>query len=236
MNTKEAIVLAGGLGTRLRDTLPGIPKCMAPVKEKPFLSYVLDYFISQGIEKVILSVGYRKDHIINYFGNKYRSLSIEYAVEYEPLGTGGAIKQSFTLCKQDTVFVINGDTYFLPDLKAMEVMHFETSSDITIAVKLMSETGRYGLISTDKDGRINEFREKDTASEGGWINGGIYMINRKIFADFPEQRFSLENDVFKLSCSNYKMQAFRTVAFFLDMGIPEDYKKAQILIPATGNV
>ncbi len=112
MNTKEAIVLAGGLGTRLQTVLPGIPKCMAPVNGKPFLTYVLDYLVSQGINKVILSVGYRKDQIINYFGEKYLSIIIKYAIETEPLGTGGAVKFAFEQCLQDQVFVVNGDTYF----------------------------------------------------------------------------------------------------------------------------
>jgi len=232
MITKEAIILAGGLGTRLQDVLPGIPKCMAPVKGKPFLSYVLDYLIDQEIDKVILSVGYLKDQIINYFGDNYKNLSIEYAIENEPLGTGGAIKQSFEFCKQNDVFVINGDTYFTPDLSELEEVHSQTTADVTIAVKEMAETGRYGRIMTDNDRRITDFREKDTISGSEWINGGIYLINRNIFDTISEQKFSLENDVFKKNCSKLKMQAYQSDAFFLDMGIPEDYINAQTLIPA----
>ena len=231
MITKEAILLAGGLGTRLQDVLPDIPKCMAAVNGKPFLTYILDYLIDQEIDKVILSIGYRKDKIINYFGANYKNLVIEYAIENEPLGTGGAIKQSLDYCTQNDVFVINGDTYFTPGLKEMEEIHSQTKADITIAVKEMSETERYGVILTDKDGRITDFREKDPNTESGWINGGIYLIKRKIFDSILDQKFSLENDVFKESCSTFKMQAYQTDAFFLDMGIPEDYIKAQILIP-----
>ena len=234
MRSREAIVLAGGLGTRLQEVLPGIPKCMAPVNAKPFLTYVLDYLAEQGIIKVILSVGYLKDQIINYFGDNYKSLKIEYSIEKEPLGTGGAAKLSFGFCNQDEVFVLNGDTCFFPDLKAMEDLHFAATADITIAVKQMTDTARYGLVKTDQSGRIIDFREKEPTSGDGLINGGIYLINRKIVDNFHEQKFSLENDIFKKSCSEFKMQAFRSDAFFLDMGIPEDYIKAQTMIPLHG--
>jgi D-glycero-alpha-D-manno-heptose 1-phosphate guanylyltransferase len=232
MNKKEAIVLAGGLGTRLQSVLPSFPKCMAPIKDKPFLVYVFEYLINQQINKVILSIGYRKDQIINYFGNEYRSLSIEYAIENEPLGTGGAIKLALNLCTQDEVFVVNGDTYFIPDLAAMQKLHNDKSADMSIAVKFLMETGRYGLVISDELGRITDFREKDMVSGSGWINGGIYLIKRQLFDGLSEKRFSIENDVFRISCSTLQMQAFQTDAFFLDMGIPEDYTRAQALLPS----
>jgi len=235
MNTKEAIVLAGGLGTRLQTILPGIPKCMAPVNGKPFLTYVLDYLISQGINKVILSVGYRKDHIINYFGENYFSITIKYAIETEPLGTGGAVKLSFNQCLHNQVFILNGDTFFVPDLQEMEKLHSQSKADITIAVKHVPESGRYGMVQTDGNGRITDFSEKVPILQSGWINGGIYLINRSVFDNFPEQQFSLENDVFKVFCSRIKMQAFQTDAVFLDIGIPEDYEKAQTMITIQGN-
>ncbi len=230
MNTKEAIVLAGGLGTRLQAMLPDIAKCMAPVNGKPFLTYVLDYLIIQDISKVILSVGFRKEHIINCFGDKYSSLSIDYTIENEPLGTGGAIKLAMNQVNGRNAFVINGDTYFVPDLKQMQETHEKCSADITIAVKQISETGRYGTVIIDKNGAITDFREKDPNIGFGLINGGIYLINNKVLDNFTEDKFSLENDVFKKSCKSLKMQAFQTDSFFLDMGIPDDYAKAQNMI------
>jgi D-glycero-alpha-D-manno-heptose 1-phosphate guanylyltransferase len=235
MITKEAIVLAGGLGTRLQSVLPGIPKCMAPVKGKPFLEFVLDYLIQHGVNKVILSVGYRKDQIISYFGNQYQSLNIDYAIEDHPLGTGGAVKFAFNYCVQDQVFVINGDTYFNPDLQMMEKRHFQTKADISIAVKHLSETGRYGLVQANTHGRITDFREKDTFIGGGWINGGIYLINRRIIDDFHSEKFSVENDIFNTSCKKFHLQAFQSDAFFLDIGIPDDYNLAQTLINRATN-
>lgn len=230
MQINEAIILAGGLGTRLQDILPGTPKCMAPVNGKPFLSYVLDYLEDQGINKVILSVGFLNDQIINYFGNKYNSVSIDYSIETEPLGTGGAVKLALDKCTLEQAFVVNGDTYFIPDLKAMEGLHNESNADITIAVKHLPDTSRYGLIKADESGKIEEFKEKEANAGNGWINGGIYIVKKKIFNDFHKYKFSLENDLFKVSCSRMYLQGFQTDAFFLDIGIPEDYAKAQSLI------
>jgi len=232
MRINEAIILAGGLGTRLQGVLPDLPKSMAPVNGKPFLTYVLNYLEEQGINKAILSVGFRNDQIINYFGNKYNSVSIEYAIENEPLGTGGAVKLAFDKCTQDDAFIVNGDTYFTPDLRALENLHSESFADITIAVKHLAETSRYGLIKADDSGRIIEFSEKDLFSGSGWINGGIYLVKKQIFNDFHLHKFSLENDLFKVSCSAFHLHAFKTDAFFLDIGIPEDYAKAQSLIAA----
>lgn len=236
MITKEAIVLAGGLGTRLQDVLPDIPKCMAPVKGKPFLSYILDYLIRQDISKVILSVGYRKEFIIRYFGNNYNSLLIDYAIEDVPLGTGGAAKLAFDYCNQDQAFVMNGDTCFLPDLFEMEKLHIQSKADITIAVKNMPETSRYGLVLTDRDDRIVDFREKDSSSGSGLINGGLYLVKKLILDVVQEKKFSLENDVFNVSCSGLWIQAFRTDAYFLDIGIPGDYAKAQTMINFPGDL
>jgi len=232
MDTKEAIILAGGFGTRLQSVLPDIPKCMAPVNGKPFLTYILDYLITQKISKVILSVGFRKDQIINNFGDYYNSIAIEYAVENEPLGTGGAIKLAMNQVTGKSVFVFNGDTYFIPDLELMHETHEKNSADITIAVKQMLETDRYGTVELDKNAAIIHFKEKESNMGTGLINGGIYLINRHVLDAFGEKRFSLEQDVFKKSTHSLKMQAFRTDAFFLDIGIPDDYAKAQNMIKA----
>jgi len=232
MDTKEAIILAGGFGTRLQSVLPDIPKCMAPVNGKPFLTYILDYLITQKISKVILSVGFRKDQIINNFGDYYNSIAIEYAVENEPLGTGGAIKLAMNQVTGKSVFVFNGDTYFISDLEMMHETHKKNSADITIAVKQMLETDRYGTVELDKNAAIIHFKEKESNMGTGLINGGIYLINRHVLDAFGEKRFSLEQDVFKKSTHSLKMQAFRTDAFFLDIGIPDDYAKAQNMIKA----
>ncbi|MFZ4547955.1 MAG: sugar phosphate nucleotidyltransferase, partial [Bacteroidales bacterium] len=191
-----------------------------------------DYLITQNISKVILSVGFRKEQIINYFGDNYNSIAIEYAVENEPLGTGGAIKLAMNQVIGRNAFVINGDTYFVPDLKLMHETHEKNSADITIAVKQMLETDRYGTVELDKNAAIIHFKEKEPNMGTGLINGGIYLINKHVLDAFSEKRFSLEQDVFRKSTHSLKMQAFRTDAFFLDIGIPYDYAKAQNMIKA----
>jgi D-glycero-alpha-D-manno-heptose 1-phosphate guanylyltransferase len=232
MLTNEAIILAGGLGTRLQHVLPGIPKCMAPVNGKPFLTYVLDSLKIQEITNVVLSVGYRKDEIMNYFGSEYHSVSITYSIENEPLGTGGAIKSALDYCNKEDIFIVNGDTYFNPDLTKMADLHTISAANITIAVKYLSDTERYGLVVTDHHGKIVEFREKAKQAGSGWINGGIYLVKNSIFDNFPQQKFSIENDFFKISCDNFNFRAFQTDAFFLDIGIPEDYARAHTLLTA----
>jgi len=230
MVTNEAIVLAGGLGTRLKGILPDIPKSMAPVSGRPFLSYLLDNLVKEEISKVIISVGYLKDHIISYFGYSYDSLKIEYAIETNPLGTGGAIKSALNQTINNEVFVVNGDTFFNPNLKEMEQLHFKSGADITLAVKYLENTSRYGKVLTDNNGRITEFKEKNSAEDDGCINGGIYLINRRIIDDFHSEKFSVENDIFSTSCKKLHLQAFQSDAFFLDIGIPDDYNLAQALI------
>lgn len=236
MIPNEAIVLAGGLGTRLRDVLPETPKCMAMIGDKPFLVYVLDFMASFGISKVILSVGYRKDQVINYFGNSYKSIKLEYATENEPLGTGGAVKAAFNYTSLNEIFVLNGDTYFVPDLRKMMQQHTANSADITIAVKQVSDTSRYGRVITDSAGRITGFMEKEPNAGSGSLNGGIYLLKRKTIDHIPKHQFSLEHDVFKKQYQVYKMQAFHSDAFFLDIGIPDDLVKAQTLIPEQNKV
>jgi len=230
MLTNEAIVLAGGLGTRLQHVLPGIPKCMAPVNGKPFLTYVLDALEIQKITNVVLSVGYRKEEIMDYFGSKYHSVSIIYSIENEPLGTGGAIKFALDYCKNEDIFIVNGDTYFNPDFNTMADWHTTSAADITIAIKYLADTERYGLIDADQKGKIIEFREKVENSGIGWINGGVYLIKKKVVEAMSDSKFSLENDVFRFKASTLLIHAFRTDAFFLDIGIPEDYNLAQTLI------
>lgn len=225
----EAVILAGGLGTRLQGVLPGTPKSMAPVNGKPFLGFVLDYLAGQQISKAIISVGFLKEQVVSYFGNSFRNLDIEYSIEYEPLGTGGAIKLALGKCSGSNVFVLNGDTFFMPDLSAMEKLHLESKADITLAVRYLPDTGRYGKVLMHETGRIMAFNEKDPLAGSGWINGGIYLLKKQVFSEIAMEKFSIENDLFKVSCEILNMQAFKTEAFFLDIGIPEDYAKAQTL-------
>jgi len=230
MRINEAIILAGGKGTRLRSVITDIPKCMAPVQEKAFITFILDFLNDAHFSKVIISVGYLKEYIINNLGNSFKNIEIAYSMEESPLGTGGAIKAALELCKNDNVFVLNGDTYFRPELKLMAKEHETKQADITIAVKHMNDVSRYGSVNFNNTQEITSFCEKNQKTSAGFINGGIYLINKSIFHHHTASIFSIENDFFKNKINVLKMQVHISDAFFLDIGIPEDYSKASVLL------
>ena len=224
---KEAVILAGGFGTRLQTVVADVPKPMAPVNGKPFLQYILDYCIQQGIESVVLSTGYKHEVIFSYFGTHYQSLQIQYAHEQEPLGTGGGIQLALQKCSDDHVVILNGDTFFEVDLQSLAMQHITAQSEFSIAAKKMYNFNRYGIIQT-KDNRITAFEEKRAVDEG-IINAGVYIINRdKFLALQLPQKFSMEKDYMEKYFSSKPFYAFEFNGYFIDIGIPEDYEKVQL--------
>ncbi|WP_110955299.1 nucleotidyltransferase family protein [Anaerosinus massiliensis] len=221
----EAIILAGGLGTRLREAVQDLPKPLAPVNGKPFLEYILDNLCEQGIEKVILAVNYKREQIQTYFKNNYKGMAIEYSIEEEPLFTGGAIKKALSYCKEENVFVLNGDTYFEIDLSKMYQFHCSKQADLTIAKKMMCDCARYGTIECQDD-RILEFHEKYKKSRG-YINGGLYLMKKTLLDGIEKKKFSFEKEVLQDYMQNFNLYAYESVGYFIDIGIPEDYWKAQ---------
>lgn len=223
----ECIVLAGGLGTRLRNTIGNYPKCMAEVDGKPFLEYILEYLKKQGVSRIILSLGYKHEIILNWLGNNKFGLDIDYVIEEEPLGTGGGIALAMTKAQTETVFVVNGDTMFRVDMKAMLSFHTEKKAATTLALKEMHNFNRYGLVHTGDDGFIISFEEKKQ-TDRGYINGGVYVIDRnKLKAiNFPE-KWSFEKDYLEPSVSKGILAGYKESGYFIDIGIPEDYSKAQ---------
>lgn len=224
----EAIILAGGLGTRLKPVVHDIPKSMAIVNHRPFLEYLMDFLITQEINQVVLSVGYKCEFIIQHFGNQYKSLKISYAVEKEPLGTGGGIRLAFWKIEGVRAFILNGDSFFRIDYRKMLSDHLRKKSTATIALRKLEHTGRYGRVCINRNKRIISFQEKNEQDIPGYINGGIYIIEKASLME-PEFRgkFSIETDFFESSYRENKMFGFPSEAYFLDIGIPEDYKKAQ---------
>ncbi len=225
MKNYPAIVLAGGLGTRLRGVINDLPKPMAMINGKPFLHYVFVYLSRQKVTKAILSVGYKAEVIEAHFGNKYLEVEIVYSKEDEPLGTGGAIKKAFQSV-DDFAFVLNGDTFFDIDLNGLQEFHFNTSADISMALKLMHNFDRYGTVETE-DERIVKFEEKKPVEEG-LINGGVYFLNKETLAGVEAERFSFEKEVLEKYVSVKKINGKVFGNYFIDIGIPEDYTKAQI--------
>lgn len=222
----EAIILAGGMGTRLKTVITDIPKPMAPIHGEPFLSYLLNYLSNQHITKVILSTGYMHEVVENYYGRKYGNLMIDYSIELEPLGTGGAIKKALTKVSTDNVFVLNGDTFFKVDLKSLLNIHLSTNSDLTLALKPLNKVSRYGTVSVDGF-KVTNFEEKKKRKCGN-INGGIYLLNKNLFSNFKlPERFSFEEFMEK-NIENLNLYAHVFEAsYFVDIGVPEDYLKAQ---------
>ncbi|EOV7148518.1 D-glycero-D-manno-heptose 1-phosphate guanosyltransferase [Campylobacter coli] len=214
----QAIVLAGGLGTRLRSVVQDLPKPMAPINGKPFLAFVLEYLKKQGITEIILSVSYKYELIQEYFKDEFHGMKIHYNIEKELLGTGGAIKDALKFVKNE-VYVLNGDTFFDIDLKKPVL----NSSKICIALKQMQNFDRYGTVNVDEQGIVTSFEEK-VFKKQGLINGGVYLLKKDIFNNFSlERKFSFE----EFLQENYKTLKIQTQIFddyFIDIGIPEDYQ------------
>jgi D-glycero-alpha-D-manno-heptose 1-phosphate guanylyltransferase len=222
----EAIVLAGGLGTRLRSVVSDVPKPMAPVANKPFLEYILKYLSNSGITRVVLSVGYKYEVIKSYFGNSYNGIELVYSVEDEPLGTGGGIKKAMEMVNSSEVYIINGDTFFGVELLALSL---DNGSKLQLSLKEMREFDRYGCVECDGE-YVRKFCEKEYKKIGN-INGGVYLCKKDIFDGFDlEEKFSFEEFVTE-NIENLKVTAKVFDSYFIDIGIPTDYELAQSEIP-----
>jgi D-glycero-alpha-D-manno-heptose 1-phosphate guanylyltransferase len=224
---KEVIILAGGLGTRLRSVISDIPKCMAPVNGRPFLVYIIHYLQKQGVEKFILSVGYKHEAIINYFNEQFPGLNVQFSIEKEPLGTGGAIKHAAALTSEKDVLIANGDTFFSLNVEKLSLFHNENNANCTIAIKPMQNFDRYGVVELNNNGSVRSFKEKQFYRKG-YINGGVYALNVKDFAkeQLPEI-FSFEKDYLEKDLVKRRIFGLVQDEYFIDIGIPEDYIRAQ---------
>ena len=217
------IILAGGFGTRLSTVVKDVPKPMAPINGKPFLHYIFKELQHQKIKQVVLSVGHLKEVIQDYFQDSYLGISIQYAIENEPLGTGGGIKHAFNFAEDDA-FVLNGDTYFDIELSKLK----KTDADISIALKPMFNFDRYGTVELNNENRIVSFNEKKYC-EHGLINGGVYYFKKSLFDKIEtERKFSFEKDILEKHLHVLQIQGTVFDNYFIDIGIPEDYKQAQI--------
>lgn len=221
------ILLAGGLGTRLKEVVRDLPKPMAPVNGKPFLHYVFEYLSKQGITKVVLAVGYKHEIIKDFFGTNYLNIAIQYSVEQEPLGTGGAIKQAFDYVDEQA-FVINGDTFFDVSLSELNSFHSMKNADLTMALKRLKNFDRYGTVIVNDDDRVIQFEEKKVMEEG-LINGGVYLMKKNIFSKTgTEKKFSFEKEVLEKHVGELRYFGKPFDNYFIDIGIPTDFAQAQM--------
>jgi D-glycero-alpha-D-manno-heptose 1-phosphate guanylyltransferase len=227
MKIKEAIILAGGLGTRLRSAVPDLPKCMAPVNGKPFIAYVIEFLQAQGVEKFILSLGYKHEVITSFIIKQYPALSVDYSIEEAPLGTGGAIRYACLKTSENNVIATNGDTLFKIDAAKLFGFHAMCGADCTLSLKPMRNFDRYGVVELNKDYSIKSFKEKQQYEEG-LINGGLYILNTKKFlAEYLPLKFSFEKDYLEALYTKRRMYGVIQDEYFIDIGIPEDYERAQ---------
>ena len=232
---KTAIILAGGLGTRLKDTVPDLPKPMAPINNRPFLEYQLEYLIDQGITYVIISVGYLKEAITDHFGNQYKGVSIEYSIESSPLGTGGALMMALNN-QTEPVIVLNGDTFFEIDLRSLTKFHLISKSILTFSLYRTDPNRRFTGIEIGNDGKILTLKMNPNAN---LINGGVYLIDPHFFQSLDYQigdKFSFEEDILERQVENgSKFYCKEFTSQFIDIGIPEDYYRAQELFGIDDN-
>jgi D-glycero-alpha-D-manno-heptose 1-phosphate guanylyltransferase len=226
---KEAVVLAGGFGTRLRSVISDVPKPLAPINGKPFLHFVLQHLHTHGIKHVVLSVGYMHEKIQAEFGSEYLGMKIDYAIEQQAMGTGGGIRLGMEMCSDEHVLAMNGDTFYKVPLNELFRVHFDQPCDATLTTRTVQDGARYGTLQL-KDNRITAFREKSPENSGvQLINGGVYAMNRNSFMSKtePGKNFSIEYDFFGRYAGELILHAFVCDAYFIDIGIPEDYARAQ---------
>jgi D-glycero-alpha-D-manno-heptose 1-phosphate guanylyltransferase len=233
----EAIILVGGLGTRLKSVVSDLPKPMASVAGRPFLAYLLDYCKRQNIQRVVLCAGYKHETIENYFGHSYNGLEILYSIEDEPLGTGGALLKGLNLLTSPIVAFLNGDSICEVNLSEMAYFYNKNHADMVLAVKKMYRFNRYGTVVFEKN-RIVKFEEKKPLDEG-FINVGVTLLNPEIIVGArhasPLQehpKFSFEKDILETHTTSLNLYAFETQEYFIDIGIPEDYALAQTTLIA----
>ena len=222
----EAIILAGGLGTRLRSRLRNLPKAMAPVGGRPFLEILLNRLVAAGCARIVLSLGHLRSVIRDAFGDAFQGAQLVYSVEETPLGTGGAIRLALKQAKESSVMVLNGDTFLDLDFGAFLSAHVAGGRPLSLAITKVENMSRYGGVITN-GAQVTGFVEKGSGG-AGWINAGVYAIK----SDFPwpahlSASFSFENEVLVPMVTSLSPLAFRCEGYFLDIGVPEDLDRAE---------
>lgn len=238
----EAIVLAGGLGVRLRSAVPDLPKPLAPIGGKPFLSYLLNYWVDQGITRFVLSVGYKHEAFQKHFGLKYKNADILYVVENEPLGTGGGLFLAMEqLQTREPFLVLNGDTFFAVDTQDLFSHHSKYGAELTLSLAEVTENNRYSGVLLGENGLIRSLEMRDENANNMLINGGVYLAEHNIFRSHKKnvrEKLSLEDDLLPdLLNQKQSVGGFLSKGTFVDIGIPQDYQRAtEILLPYSSNL
>jgi len=226
-----AIILAGGLGTRLRSVVPDLPKPMAPISGRPFLEHQLDYWIKQGVSNFVLSIGYRHEVIVDHFGNRYKDAELDYVIEKTPLGTGGGLLLAAEKVNRHEPFLLlNGDTYFAVDLKTLIKFSLANDANLCFSLFRTSEEGRYMGMDISSLGQIVSLK----SGTGRLANGGVYWVgSRAVLPEIfsPGNKVSLEDDIFPaVLVSGQRLFGIEFSGTFIDIGVPDDYHRAPSLL------
>jgi len=221
-----AAILAGGLGTRLRPVVSDRPKSLADVGGRSCLEYLLDQLGASGLQEVVLCTGYMAGEIRAALGNSYDGMRLVYSEEPAPLGTAGALRHALRHFRSELVLAMNGDSFCEADLPAFVSWHLAQKAPLSLLLTRVSDTGRYGRVRTDASGRVTRFDEKDGTAGPGWINAGIYLLNRSALMTIPDSRpVSLEREIFPAWIGR-GLYGYRSRGRFLDIGTPESYAAA----------
>ncbi len=227
LSTINVLILCGGFGQRLQTVVSDRQKVLADVTGHPFITYILDQITAAGGENITLCTGYMGEQLKSSLGKRYKSLSLNYSKETEPLGTAGAIRHALETIKSDTLMVFNGDSYCDINPKDFLDWHFEKKASCSLALVKMQDISRYGCVNFESNYKVTSFSEKKADKKSGWINAGIYCLNRELIAALPENRnISLEKDLFP-SLIGKEFFAFPKEVRFIDIGTPSSYKEAE---------
>lgn len=224
----QAILLAGGLGTRLRSVVNDRPKPMALIGDKPFMEYVVHELVCHGTDHIIFAVGYKGTMVEEYFGDGERfGVKISYAYEEELLGTAGAIKNAGRFVTEDSFFVLNADTFYKMDYGRLLAVKEEKGLDMALVLRRVEDISRYGEAALT-DGLLTAFNEKTQEARQGTINGGVYLMSRRLLEEIPQGKVSLENEMIpRWMREGRRLGGFVNDGYFIDIGVPEDYFKFQ---------
>ena len=226
LSQTTGVILAGGLGTRLRAAVADRPKVLAEVNGRPFLAHLLDQMGAAGIRRAVLCTGYLGEQVEEAFGDTHGDIQLAYSREDAPLGTAGALRLALELMGSDPVLAINGDSYMDADLQAMADTHRASGANSTILLTEVPDVARYGKVLLDSGGALTSFEEKGGDRAPGWINAGLYLLSQEVLESIPTGRsVSLEKEILP-SWIGRGLFGCQQRGRFIDIGTPESYAEA----------
>ncbi len=220
------VILAGGLGTRLKPVIKHLPKALAPVAGRPFIHYLFDQLLTAGFSQTILCVGFQADLVQEKLGSHYRDLTLKYSYEDFPLGTGGALRKALSLTREETLLVMNGDSYALIHLTSYCEWFIKKELKAAMVLGRSEKSARFGSVKLASNYLVESFQEKHSGENTGIVNAGIYLFDKRLIEKIPADcNFSLENQLFP-KLANNDLYAYPHIIDFYDIGTPESYNNA----------